>query len=138
MILMSKEKAEELGLKPLVKIMGAAAAGVDPRIMGIGPVPSTQKLLKKLNMTIENFGLIEINEAFASQSIASARELNIDMNKLNVNGGAIALGHPLGCSGARISTTLIYEMKKRNEKYGLATLCIAGGLGMAIAFENVD
>ncbi len=138
LILMSKEKAEELGLKPLVKIMGAAAAGVDPRIMGIGPVPSTQKLLKKLNMTIENFGLIEINEAFASQSIASARELNIDMNKLNVNGGAIALGHPLGCSGARISTTLIYEMKKRNEKYGLATLCIAGGLGMAIAFENVD
>lgn len=138
LILMSKEKAEELGLKPLVKIMGAAAAGVDPRIMGIGPVPSTQKLLKKLNMTIENFGLIEINEAFASQSIASARELNIDMNKLNVNGGAIALGHPLGCSGARISTTLIYEMKKRNEKYGLATLCIAGGLGMAIAFENLD
>lgn len=138
LILMSKEKAEELGLKPLAKIMGAAAAGVDPRVMGIGPIPSTRKLLKKLNMKIEDFGLIEINEAFAAQSVACAKELNIDMDKLNVNGGAIALGHPLGCSGARISATLIHEMKKRNEKYGLATICIAGGLGMAIAFENLD
>ena len=138
LILMSKEKAEELGIKPLAKILGAAAAGVDPRIMGIGPVPATRKLLAKLGMKIEEFGLVEINEAFAAQSVACAKELNIDMGKLNVNGGAIALGHPLGCSGARISTTLIYEMQKRNEKYGLATICIAGGLGMAIAFEKMD
>lgn len=138
LILMSKEKADELGIKPLAKIIGAAATGVDPRIMGIGPVPATRKLLKKLDMKMEDFGLVEINEAFAAQSVACARELDIDMNKLNVNGGAIALGHPLGCSGARISTTLIYEMKKRQEKYGLASICIAGGLGMAIAFENLD
>lgn len=137
LILMSKEKADELGLKPLVKILGAAATGVDPRIMGIGPVPSTTKLLKKLNMKIEDFDLIELNEAFAAQSVACAKELNIDMEKLNVNGGAIALGHPLGCSGARISTTLIHEMNKRNAKYGLATICIAGGLGMAMAFERI-
>lgn len=138
LILMSKEKAEELGIKPLAKIMGAAAAGVDPRIMGIGPVPSTRKLLAKLDMKIEDFGLVEINEAFAAQAVACAKELNIDSDKLNVNGGAIALGHPLGCSGARISTTLIYEMKKRQVKYGIASICIAGGLGMAIAFENLD
>ena len=138
LILMSKDKADELGLKPLAIVLGATAAGVDPRVMGIGPVPATQKLLQKLNMKIEDFGLVEINEAFAAQTVACAKELNIDMKKLNVNGGAIALGHPLGCSGARIATTLIYEMKKRQEKYGLATICIAGGLGMAIAFENVD
>lgn len=138
LILMSKEKAEELGIKPLAKIIGAAATGVDPRIMGIGPVPATQKLLKKLAMKMEDFGLVEINEAFAAQSVACAKELNIDPDKLNVNGGAIALGHPLGCSGARISTTLINEMKKRQEKYGIASICIAGGLGMAIAFENLD
>lgn len=137
LILMSKEKADELGLKPLAKILGAAAAGVDPRIMGMGPVPSTTKLLNKLNMRIEDFDLIELNEAFAAQSLACAKELNIDIEKLNVNGGAIALGHPLGCSGARISTTLIHEMNKRNVKYGLATICIAGGLGMAMAFERI-
>lgn len=137
LILMSKEKADELGLKPLAKILGAAAAGVDPRIMGMGPVPSTTKLLNKLNMRIEDFDLIELNEAFAAQSLACAKELNIDIEKLNVNGGAIALGHPLGCSGARISTTLIHEMNKRNVKYGLATICVAGGLGMAMAFERI-
>lgn len=138
LILMSKEKAEKLGLKPIAKILGAAAAGVDPRIMGISPVLATQKLLVKLNMKMEDFGLVEINEAFAAQAVACAKELNIDMDKLNVNGGAIALGHPLGCSGARISTTLIHEMKKRQTKYGMASICIAGGLGMAMAFENVD
>lgn len=138
LVIMSREKAAELGLKPLVKIIGAAAAGVDPRIMGIGPVPATRKLLQKLAMNIEDFGLVEINEAFAAQSVACAKELNIDKAKLNVNGGAIALGHPLGCSGARISATLIHEMKKRQEQYGLATICVAGGLGMAIAFENLD
>lgn len=136
-ILMSAEKAAELGVKAMVRIMGAAAAGVDPRIMGIAPVPATRKLLAKLNMKIEDFGLFEINEAFAAQSVACAQELKIDRSLLNVNGGAIALGHPLGCSGARISTTLIHEMKKRQVKYGLASICIAGGLGMAIAFENL-
>ena len=138
LILMSREKAAELGLKPLAKILGAAAAGVDPRVMGIGPVPATRKLLKHLAMDIADFGLVEINEAFAAQSVACAKELQIDMNRLNVNGGAIALGHPLGCSGARISATLIHEMKRRQEKFGLATICIAGGLGMAIAYENLQ
>jgi acetyl-CoA C-acetyltransferase len=138
LVIMSQEKAVELGLEPLVKILGTAAVGVDPRIMGIGPVPATRKLLQKLAMSIEDFGLVEINEAFAAQSVACAKELNLDMDNLNVNGGAIALGHPLGCSGARISATLIHEMKKRQEKYGLATICVAGGLGMAIAFENLD
>ncbi len=138
LLIMSADKATELGLKPLCRIMDATAVGVDPRIMGIGPVPATRKLLKKLNMTIDDFGLVEINEAFAAQSIACKNELNIDSDKLNVNGGAIALGHPLGCTGARISTTLIHEMKKRNVQYGLATICVAGGLGMAIAFENIE
>ena len=136
-ILMSKEKAEELGIKPLAKILGAAAVGVDPRIMGIAPVPATRKLLEQLNMTIDDFGLVEINEAFAAQSVACAKELGIKPERLNVNGGAIALGHPLGCSGARISATLIHEMQKRNEKYGLAAICVAGGLGMAMAFEKM-
>lgn len=138
LLIMSAEKAAELGLKPLCRIMDATAVGVDPRIMGIGPVPATKKLLNKLDMTIDDFGLVEINEAFAAQSVACKNELNISSDKLNVNGGAIALGHPLGCSGARISTTLIYEMKKRNVRYGLATICVAGGLGMAIAFENIE
>ncbi|MBV1757563.1 MAG: thiolase family protein [Dethiosulfatibacter sp.] len=138
LLIMSGEKAVELGLKPLCRIMDATAVGVDPRIMGIGPVPATRKLLNKLDMTIDDFGLVEINEAFAAQSVACQKELNIDSDRLNVNGGAIALGHPLGCSGARISTTLIYEMKKRNVQYGLATICVAGGLGMAIAFENIE
>ncbi|MDP3386741.1 MAG: thiolase family protein [Eubacteriales bacterium] len=138
LLIMSAEKASELGLKPLCKILDATAVGVDPRVMGIGPVPATRKLLKKLDMTIDDFGLVEINEAFAAQSVACQNELKIDSAKLNVNGGAIALGHPLGCSGARISTTLIHEMKKRNVQYGLATICVAGGLGMAIAFENIE
>ncbi len=138
LVIMAAEKAAGLGLKPLARIIGGAAAGVDPRIMGIGPVTATRKLLAKLGMSIEDFGLVEINEAFAAQAVACAKELKIDAARLNVNGGAIALGHPLGCSGARIATTLIYEMKKRREKYGLATICIAGGLGMAMAFENLD
>lgn len=138
LILMSASKAKELGLKPLAKIIGAAAAGVDPRIMGIGPIAAVEKLLPKLGMTINDFGLYEINEAFAAQAVACARALKMDPEKLNVNGGAIALGHPLGCSGARISTTLIHEMRKRNEQFGLASICIAGGLGMAMAFELVD
>lgn len=138
LLIMDRAKAMALGLTPLVRIMGAAASGVDPRIMGIAPVSATQKLLQQLGMTISDFGLFEINEAFAAQAVACARQLAIDPSKLNVNGGAIALGHPLGCSGARIATTLIHELKRRNERYGLASICIAGGLGMAIAFENID
>lgn len=138
MVIMAKEKAQELQIKPLVKIIGATAVGVDPRIMGIGPVPATQKLLKKLGMAISDFGLVEINEAFAAQAVACMKELKIDPAILNVNGGAIALGHPLGCSGARIATTLIHEMKRRQVRFGLASICIGGGLGMAMAFENIE
>ena len=137
MVIMAAEKAQELGLKPIAKILGASAAGVDPRYMGIAPVPATQKLLKKLNMQIDDFPLVEINEAFAAQSVACAKELGIKEERLNVNGGAIALGHPLGCSGCRISTTLLHEMMKRGEKYGLAAICVAGGLGLAMAFERL-
>ena len=138
MVIMAKDKAQELQIKPLVKIIGATAVGVDPRIMGIGPVPATQKLLKKLGMAIGDFGLVEINEAFAAQAVACMKELKIDPAILNVNGGAIALGHPLGCSGARIATTLIHEMKRRQVRFGLASICIGGGLGMAMAFENIE
>ena len=137
LVIMAAEKAEELGIKPIAKILGAAAVGVDPRIMGIAPVPATRKLLGKLNMTIDDFGLVEINEAFAAQSVACAKELKIKPERLNVNGGAIAIVHHLGCSGARISATLIHEMQKRGEKYGLAAICVAGGLGMAMAFERM-
>lgn len=137
-LVMSAEKAAELGLKPLARIIGFAAAGVNPKIMGIGPVAATRKLLKKINMEIGDFDLYEINEAFAAQSVACAKELNMDLDKLNVNGGAIALGHPLGCSGSRIVGTMVYELKRRNARYGLASICIAGGLGMAMAIENLD
>jgi len=141
MLLMSAEKAAELGLKPMARLIAGAAAGVDPRYMGIAPVFATRKLMERLSaaehLALDDFGLVEINEAFAAQSVASVRELGLDMERVNVNGGAIALGHPLGCSGARICTTLIHEMNKRGTKYGLATICIAGGLGMAMAFENL-
>lgn len=137
LVLMSNERASDLNLKPLAKIVGAAAVGVDPRYMGIGPVPATKKVLKDTGLTMDDIGLIEINEAFAAQTLACVKELNIDMDKLNVNGGAIALGHPLGCSGARISVTLIHEMIRRNVRYGLATICVAGGLGVSVIFENI-
>ena len=134
---MSKEKADELGIKPLCSIKGYASAGVDPKIMGIGPVPSSQKALEKAGLKIEDMDLIEANEAFAAQSVAVGKDLGIDPEKLNVNGGAIALGHPIGASGARILITLIYEMQKRADaKYGLATLCIGGGMGTAMVVEK--
>lgn len=114
-----------------------ASAGVDPAIMGIGPVPATHKALQRAKLKIEDIGLVELNEAFASQSIACIKELGLDPSIVNVNGGAIALGHPLGCSGARISTTLLYEMKKRNVKYGLATMCVGVGQGTAIIYESL-
>ncbi|MEI0478755.1 acetyl-CoA C-acetyltransferase [Brachyspira pulli] len=134
-VLMSKEKAAELGITPMAKILGYATCGVEPRIMGIGPIESSKKALKMANLTVEDMDLIESNEAFAAQSIAVARELKFNMDIVNVNGGAIALGHPIGASGARILTTLLYEMKKRSSKKGLATLCIGGGMGTALVVE---
>lgn len=136
LIVMAKEKAEELGLKPLVTIKGYASAALDPKIMGYGPVPATKKALKRANMSIEDIDLIEANEAFAAQSIAVTRDLSLDLDKVNVNGGAIALGHPIGASGARILVTLIYEMIKRDSKRGLATLCIGGGQGTSLIVER--
>ena len=135
--MMAEETAKAMGLKPIVRFVTAAAVGVDPRVMGIGPVPATRKALQQAGLEINDIDLIELNEAFAAQSIAVIRELGLNREIVNVNGGAIALGHPIGCSGARIIVTLIHEMKRRNSRYGLATLCIAGGLGMAMIFENV-
>jgi acetyl-CoA C-acetyltransferase len=137
LIVMSKEKADSLGLKPLVRIRSYANAALDPKIMGYGPVPATRFALLRAKMKIEDIDLIEANEAFAAQSIAVMRDLNLDPTKVNVNGGAISLGHPIGASGARILTTLIYEMKRRNAATGLATLCIGGGQGTALIVENM-
>lgn len=135
-VVMSKDKADELCIEPLCTIKSYASAGVEPSIMGIGPVPSVKKALSKAGYGIEDIDLIEANEAFAAQSVAVARELNFDESKLNVNGGAIALGHPIGASGCRILISLMYEMKKRDAKTGLATLCIGGGQGTAMVIER--
>lgn len=124
-------------LKPLARIAAVTSAGVDPRTMGIGPVPALRKLEEKHRLRVADFGLIELNEAFAAQVIACERELNFDRARLNVNGGAIAIGHPIGCTGTRIAVTLLHEMLKRNAKRGVATLCVSGGMGMALALENV-
>lgn len=137
LVVMSREKADELGLQPLVRIKANASAGVDPSIMGIGPVASVQKVLKKAELDLDQFDLIEANEAFAAQSIAVDRELSFNKEKLNVNGGAISLGHPIGASGARILVSLIHEMTKREANLGLATLCIGGGQGVATVVERV-
>jgi len=137
LLLVSEEAVKKCGLKPMAKIVSMAVAGVDPSIMGIGPVPATRKALQRAGLRIEDIGLIELNEAFASQSIACIRDLALDVNKVNVNGGAIALGHPLGCSGARISTTLLCEMGRQNIKYGLATMCVGVGQGAAIIYEKL-
>jgi len=134
-VVMSADKAAELGLKPMAKIVSYATAGVDPSIMGTGPIPASRKALAKAGLTIDDMDLIEANEAFAAQSLAVAHDLKFDMSKVNVNGGAIALGHPIGASGARILVTLIYEMQKRGCKRGLATLCIGGGMGQALIVE---
>ncbi|MFE4706931.1 thiolase family protein [Peribacillus simplex] len=135
MVLMTRSKANELGLKPMAKILDWAVAGISPDVMGLGPVPAVKKLLKRTGMKMDDFGLIELNEAFAAQALGVVQDLNIDQEKLNVNGGAIALGHPVGATGARITTTLLYQMQRQQETYGLATLCIGGGQGMAIAIE---
>ncbi|MBF8982461.1 acetyl-CoA C-acetyltransferase [Lutibacter sp. B2] len=135
-VIMSKEKADELGIKPLATIVSHATAGVDPSIMGTGPIPSSRKALERAGLKIEDIDLVEANEAFAAQAIAVKRDLNLDMEKTNVNGGAISIGHPIGASGGRILTTLLYEMKKRDSKYGLATLCIGGGMGTALIVKR--
>jgi acetyl-CoA C-acetyltransferase len=134
-VLMTKDKARALGLKSLAKIRDWAVAGVDPRYMGIGPVPAVSRLLQKTGLAMQDIGLIELNEAFASQSLAVIREAGMDMEKVNVNGGAIALGHPLGATGAVIVTKLVHEMNSRQEQFGIATLCVGGGQGMAVLLE---
>jgi acetyl-CoA C-acetyltransferase len=136
-VLISEDQAKRLDVKPLARIIGYAIAGVDPKIMGIGPVPAVQKLLSKTGMKLDQFELVEINEAFAAQVLACLRDLPIDPDKLNVNGGAIALGHPIGCTGVRIVTTLVHEMQKRKVRYGLATLCVSGGMGVALGVERL-
>jgi acetyl-CoA C-acetyltransferase len=136
-IVMSAEKAKELGLKPLVKIKGYAYAGVDTAYMGLGPIPATRRLFKKLGLSMKDMDYVELNEAFASQALACIKELDIDLNKCNLNGSGISIGHPIGCTGARITYSLAMTMKKKNYKLGLATLCIGGGQGMAIVLENV-
>jgi 3-oxoadipyl-CoA thiolase len=138
LLITTPQRAEQLKLKPLARIVASAAAGVHPNYMGIGPIPAAQKVLKRAGLSIEQIDLVELNEAFASQVLACARELGIGLDKLNVNGGAIALGHPLGCSGARIMTTLIHEMRKRGSRYGLATMCIGVGQGIATIVERIN
>lgn len=137
MVLMSLERANQLGLKPLAKVIGWASAGCEPDLMGLGPVPATQRLLEITGMSLDDFDLIELNEAFAAQSIAVIKELGLDVDKVNVNGGAISIGHPTGASGAVLITKLIHMMKQRSAKTGLVTLCIGGGQGMSIALENM-
>lgn len=135
LLLAGEETVKRFNLKPMANIIGRAIAGVDPSVMGIGPVPATQKALKRAGITVADLGLVELNEAFASQGLACMRELGLNPEIVNVNGGSIALGHPLGASGSRISTTLLHEMQKRGVKYGLATMCIGVGQGAAIVYE---
>jgi len=136
-VLANEHFVKKNNLKPLARISAVTSAGVDPRTMGIGPVPALRKLEEKHNLRVHEFGLIELNEAFAAQVLACDRELNFNRDRLNVNGGAIALGHPIGCTGTRITVTLVHEMLKRNTRRGVATVCVSGGLGMALALENV-
>lgn len=137
LLLTSDAKAGELGLRPMARILGVAVAGVDPSYMGLGPIPATRKVLARTGLTLADMDLIELNEAFAVQVLACVKELGIDEDKLNVNGGAIAMGHPLGCSGARIVTTLVHEMRRRGARYGLATMCIGVGMGIAMVLEGI-
>jgi 3-oxoadipyl-CoA thiolase len=137
LVLMAASRAEQLGLQPRARILATAVAGVDPAYMGLGPIPATRKALQRAGLNIKDIDLIELNEAFAAQSLQCVRELEIDEEKVNVNGGAIALGHPLGCSGARILTTLLYELERRGGRYGLATMCIGVGQGIATVIERI-
>lgn len=138
MLLASEKAVKKYGFKPLARVVSMAVAGVDPSIMGIGPVPATRKALERANLSVDDLDLIELNEAFASQSIACIRQLGFDLSRVNVNGGSIAIGHPLGCSGVRISTTLLHEMKRRRVRYGLATMCVGVGQGAAVIYENIE
>jgi acetyl-CoA C-acetyltransferase len=138
LVVTTAKKAQSLGKTPLARIVSYASTGVDPRIMGIGPVPAVRKALDRAGLKIGDIDLFELNEAFAAQSVAVARELGLDSAKVNVNGGAIALGHPIGASGARVLTTLIYALRARKLRYGVASLCIGGGMGIAMAIENLE
>jgi acetyl-CoA acyltransferase len=137
-IIMSRERAESLGLKPLARFISFSVGGVPPALMGIGPVVAVPKALKNAGLALDDIGLIELNEAFAAQSVAVIRELGLDEEITNVNGGAVALGHPLGCSGAKLTTQLIYEMKRREVQFGMVTMCVGGGMGAAGVFENLN
>jgi acetyl-CoA C-acetyltransferase len=137
-VLASEAFVKRSNLKPLARIIGATSAGVNPRTMGIGPVPAMHKMKEQFGLGVEDFDLIELNEAFAAQVLACDRELHFDRERLNVNGGAIALGHPIGCTGTRIVVTLVHEMTKRKARRGVATLCVSGGMGMALAVENLN
>jgi acetyl-CoA C-acetyltransferase len=138
LVIASEERARELGVEPLAAFAGSAVTGVDPRVMGIGPVPAVRKLLERTGVGVEQLDLVELNEAFASQSLVVIRELGLDPERVNVNGGAIALGHPLGMSGARLVVTLLHELRRRGGRYGLATLCVGVGQGQAALFERGD
>jgi len=137
LVLASSDAARARGLKPRARILGWASAGVDPRIMGIGPVPAVEKLTARIGIKPDEFDLVELNEAFAAQVLSVLRDVPISSDRLNVNGGAIALGHPIGCTGARIVVTLLHELERRDAKRGLATLCVSGGMGMALAVERI-
>jgi 3-oxoadipyl-CoA thiolase len=137
LLVMEKEMADRLGLKPIARVVSSAVAGVDPAFMGLGPIPATRKALTRAGLSVDDLDLIELNEAFAAQSLACIKELGLDVEKVNVNGGAIALGHPLGCSGARILTTLVHEMQKRDCRYGLASMCIGVGQGISTIVEKI-
>ena len=136
LVIASEEKARELGVEPLGAFVASAVAGVDPRVMGIGPVPAVRKLLERAGIAVGELDLVELNEAFASQSLAVVRELGLDEEKVNVNGGAIAIGHPLGMSGARLVVTLLHELRRRGGRYGVATMCVGVGQGQAALFER--
>jgi len=136
LVVASEERARELGLAPIAGFRGSAVAGVDPRVMGIGPIPAVRKLLARTGVALEDIDLVELNEAFASQSVEVIRELGLDPDRVNVNGGAIALGHPLGMSGARLVVSLVHELRRRGGRYGLATLCVGVGQGQAALFER--
>jgi acetyl-CoA C-acetyltransferase len=138
LVIATMAKAEKIGRKPLARILSYVSTGVDPKIMGMGPVPAVRKVLDRAGLAIKEIDLFELNEAFAAQSLAVGRELGLDLARVNVNGGAIALGHPIGASGARVLTTLIYALRARKLRYGVASLCIGGGMGIAMAIQNLE
>ena len=137
LLVTSEARARELGLRPMVRMLASAVAGVDPATMGLGPIPASRLALERAGLSVSDLDLVELNEAFAAQVLACLQALPIDPDRLNVNGGAIALGHPLGCTGAKLTTTLLYEMARRNARYGMVTMCVGGGMGAAGIFERI-